>query len=87
MRSLAIFAFCLFEYSFAFQFEKATGESLKFSHERVFDWMKVLTNQEIYALISQKEVQWPTYDTIPPPSFACADKAFPGYYAGKSIEV
>ena len=54
----------------------------KFSHQQVFDWMKVLTNPEIYALISQKFVQWPTYDKIPEPSFSCSDKKYPGFYAG-----
>lgn len=73
---------CLYGVQSASDFIKATGENLQFSHQNVFDWMKVLTNQELYALISQKEVQWPTYDIIPPPSFACSDKQFPGFYAG-----
>ena len=59
------------------------GKQYSFGHMNVFNYMKVLTNPEIYALIAQKEVQWPTYDTIPPASFSCAQKDFPGFYAGR----
>lgn len=72
-------AFCLFGFGLC---QNHNGENIKFSHMSVFDWMKVLTNPEIYALIAQKEVQWPTYSIIPPPSFTCSQKQFPGFYAG-----
>ncbi|XP_055349576.1 uncharacterized protein LOC129596355 [Paramacrobiotus metropolitanus] len=54
-----------------------------FSHQYVFDWTKVLTNPEIFALLAQRDVVWPQryeYD-IPAPSFTCSDKQYPGYYA------
>ncbi|XP_055343267.1 uncharacterized protein LOC129591595 [Paramacrobiotus metropolitanus] len=59
-----------------------------FSHQYVFDWMKVLTNQEIYALLAQRVGQWPErgdYD-IPAPGFTCAEKEFPGYYADPATQ-
>ncbi|XP_055349590.1 uncharacterized protein LOC129596361 [Paramacrobiotus metropolitanus] len=54
-----------------------------FSHQYVFDWTKVLTNPEIFALLAQRDVVWPErseYD-IPAPSFTCDQKQYPGYYA------
>lgn len=57
----------------------------KFTHQYVFEWTKVLTNQEIYAMLAQKEIQWPVHDSIPPPSFSCPQKQYPGFYAGKCL--
>lgn len=85
MKAVVATLFCLFGANCAFEFIRANGENLQFAHQSVFDWMKVLSNPEIYALISQQQVQWPTYDTIPPPSFGCADKTFPGFYAGNAF--
>jgi len=63
-------------------------EEQRFAHQSVFDYTKILTVPEIQALLSSKSVQWPERPDhdIPAPSFTCADKQYPGYYADPATQ-
>ena len=48
----------------------------------VWDLLKpALNSAEVATLLASRDVQWPTYNSVPQTGFACSSKAQPGFYA------